>query len=208
MLPVHLPVPKSSTVQPIWSTTTVIDIYRKLCQKSIESIRTVQIITSYFLNFIACKCETFTLVNARVTRYVIIFLFILHLDNSCDMFLITNEILRIRNYSYRCSKKTWSVSETKQWKKLKMRVKSFQGQCLFKFEIYFFFRTVIFYPFHLELLKSESTFQSYFFLPSIDDLLAFHKWTTLAISKKRDNFVHSDAAEMRQNNFFDSSPLF
>ena len=145
MLPVHLPVPKSSTVQPIWSTTTVMDIYRKLCQKSIESIRTVQIITSYFLNFIACKCETFTLVNARVTRYVIIFLFILHLDNSCDMFLITNEILRIRNYSYRCSKKTWSVSETKQWKKLKMRVKSFQGQCLFKFEIYFFFRTVIFF---------------------------------------------------------------
>ena len=142
MLPVHLPVSKSSTVQPIWSTTTVIDIYRKLCQKSIESIRTVQIITSYFLNFIACKSER--LVDARVTRYVIIFLFLLHLDNSCDMFLITNEILRIRNYSYRCSKKTWSVSETKQWKKKKWG-SSFQGQCLFKFEIYFFFRTVIFF---------------------------------------------------------------
>ena len=142
MLPVHLPVPKSSTVQPIWSTTTVIDIYRKLCQKSIESIRTVQIITSYFLNFIACKCER--LVNARVMRYVIIFLFLLHLDNSCDMFLITNEILRIRNYTYRCSKKTWSVSETKQWKKLKMRVKfprtvPFQVWNLFFFSYYYFF---------------------------------------------------------------------
>ena len=205
MLPVHLPVPKSSTVQPIWSTTTVIDIYRKLCQKSIESIRTVQIITSYFLNFIACKCER--LVNARVTRYVIIFLFLLHLDNSCDMFLITNEILRIRNYSHRCSKKTWSVSETKQWKKLKMRVK-FPRTVPFQVWNFFFFVLLFFFPFHLELLKSEGTFQSYFFLPSIDDLLAFHKWTTLAISKKRDNFIYSDAAEMRQNNFFDSSPLF
>ena len=144
MLPVHLPVPKSSTVQPIWSTTTVIDIYRKLCQKSIESIRTVQIITSYFLNFIACKCETFTLVNARVTRYVIIFLFILHLDNSCDMFLITNEILRIRNYSYRCSKKPRVSLKLSSEKSLKWG-SSFQGQCLFKFEIYFFFRTVIFF---------------------------------------------------------------
>ena len=142
MLPVHLPVPKSSTVQPIWSTTTVIDIYRKLCQKSIESIRTVQIITSSFLNFIACKCER--LVNARVTRYVIIFLFLLHLDNSCDMFLITNEILRIRNYTYRCSKKTWSVSETKQWKKLKMRVK-FPRTVPFQVWNFFFFRTIIFF---------------------------------------------------------------
>ena len=206
MLPVHLPVPKSSTVQPIWSTTTVIDIYRKLCQKSIESIRTVQIITSYFLNFIACKCER--LVNARVTRYVIIFLFLLHLDNSCDMFLITNEILRIRNYTYRCSKKTWSVSETKQWKKLKMKVKFPRTVPFQVCNFFFFFVLLFFFPFHLELLKSEGTFQSYFFLPSIDDLLAFHKWTTLAISKKRDNFIYSDAAEMRQNNFFDSSPLF
>ena len=206
MLPVHLPVPKSSTVQPIWSTTTVIDIYRKLCQKSIESIRTVQIITSYFLNFIACKCER--LVNARVTRYVIIFLFLLHLDNSCDMFLITNEILRIRNYTYRCSKKTWSVSETKQWKKLKMRVKFPRTVPFQVWNFFFFFVLLFFFPFHLELLKSEGTFQSYFFLPSIDDLLAFHKWTTLAIGKKRDNFIYSDAAEMRQNNFFDSSPLF
>ena len=206
MLPVHLPVPKSSTVQPIWSTTTVIDIYRKLSQKSIESIRTVQIITSYFLNFIACKCER--LVNARVTRYVIIFLFLLHLDNSCDMFLITNEILRIRNYTYRCRKKTWSVSETKQWKKLKMRVKFPRTVPFQVWNFFFFFALLFFFPFHLELLKSEGTFQSYFFLPSIDDLLAFHKWTTLAISKKRDNFIYSDAAEMRQNNFFDSSPLF
>ena len=206
MLPVHLPVPKSSTVQPIWSTTTVIDIYRKLCQKIIESIRTVQIITSYFLNFIACKCER--LVNARVTRYVIIFLFLLHLDNSCDMFLITNEILRIRNYSYRCSKKTWSVSETKQWKKTKNEGQVSKDSAFSSLKFTFFFVLLFFFPFHLEFLKSEGTFQSYFFLPSIDDLLAFHKWTTLAISKKRDNFVYSDAAEMRQNNFFDSSPLF
>ena len=206
MLPVHLPVPKSSTVQPIWSTTTVIDIYRKLCQKIIESIRTVQIITSYFLNFIACKCER--LVNARVTRYVIIFLFLLHLDNSCDMFLITNEILRIRNYSYRCSKKTWSVSETKQWKKTKNEGQVSKDSAFSSLKFTLFFVLLFFFPFHLELLKSEGTFQSYFFLPSIDDLLAFHKWTTLAISKKRDNFVYSDAAEMRQNNFFDSSPLF
>lgn len=155
MLPVHLPVPKSSTVQPIWSTTTVVDIYRKLCQKSTESIRTyvrisirtVQIITSYFLNFIACKCERL------VTRYVIIFLFLLHLDNFCDMFLITNEILRIRNYSYRCSKKTWSVSETKQWKKTKNEGQVSKDSAFSSLKFTFSFVLLFFFPFHLELLK-------------------------------------------------------
>ena len=62
-----------------------------ICQKSI-SIRTVEIVTSYgFLIFFACKCER--LINGLVTRYVIIILFLLHLDNFCNMSLVADEIV-------------------------------------------------------------------------------------------------------------------